>query len=72
MGHGAFTAQFEQARSDPAKLAELGCDFADVAKKLPAELKNLARPDEPEWLNAVLSEAESLLLSRLLGSEVAE
>lgn len=65
-----LTAQFEQARSDPAKLAELGCDFADIAKKLPAELKSLAPLDEPEWLNGVLSEAESLLLNRLLGSEV--
>jgi len=67
---GELTAQFKQARSDPAKLAELGCNFADIAKKLPAELKNLVPPDDSEWLNAVLSEAESLLLNRLMGSEV--
>lgn len=67
-----LTALFEEARTNPARLTELDFDFADVVKKLPAELKTAARPDEPEWLQAVLSEAESLLLNRLLGSAVEE
>ena len=69
---GELTALFEQAQSDPKKLAELDFDLADVMKKLPAELKGIASPDEPEWLQAVLLEAESVLLNRLLGAEVAE
>ncbi|MFW6114286.1 MAG: metallophosphoesterase family protein [bacterium] len=69
---GELTSLFEQARSAPDKLDELEFDFADVVRKLPAELKHIACPSDPEWIQAVLSEAESLLLSRLIGSEVTE
>ena len=69
---GELTSLFEQARTAPATFAELGFNLSDVLKKLPAELKHLTRPDDPEWMNAVLSEAESLLLNRLLGTEVSK
>ena len=69
---GELTSLFEQARSAPARLGELDFDLADVVRKLPAELKHIACPGDPEWMHAVLSEAESLLLTRLLGSEVTE
>ena len=69
---GELTTLFEQTKSDPTKLAALDFDLTDVVKKLPAELKRTARPDDPEWLCSVLDEAESLLLDRLLGSGVEE
>jgi DNA repair exonuclease SbcCD nuclease subunit len=69
---GELAALFERARTDTSQLAELDFDFADVVKKLPAELKTLARPDDPEWLREILAEAEPLLLSRLAGSEGEE
>lgn len=65
-----LTLLFELVRSAPDRLSTLDFDFADVVKKLPAELRDFAKPDQPEWLHAVLAEAESLLLNRLLGSEV--
>lgn len=67
-----LTSLFELARADTSRLAELEFDFADVVKKLPAELKSLARPDDPEWLREILAEAEPLLLSRLVGVEGEE
>ena len=69
---GELAALFERARTDTSQLAKLDFDFADVVKKLPAELKTLARPDDPEWLREILAEAEPLLLSRLAGSEGEE
>jgi DNA repair protein SbcD/Mre11 len=69
---GELASLFEQARTDTSQLAALEFDLADVVKKLPAELKTLARPDDPEWLREILAEAEPLLLSRLAGSEGEE
>jgi exonuclease SbcD len=69
---GELASLFERAREDTSQLAELDFNFADVVKKLPAELKTLARPDDPEWLREILAEAEPLLLSRLAGSEGEE
>jgi DNA repair protein SbcD/Mre11 len=65
---GELASLFDQARTDTSRLVELEFDFSDVVKKLPAELKMLARPDDPEWLREILAEAEPLLLSRLTGS----
>jgi hypothetical protein len=39
---------------------------------LPAELKDLARLDDDDWLSEVLAAAEPLLHSRLMGTEVDE
>jgi exonuclease SbcD len=69
---GEIVALFEQAQADTSRLKELDFDFADVVKKLPAELKTLASPDDPEWLREILAEAKPLLLSRLAGSEAGE
>ncbi len=43
--------------------------MADVIKKLPDELRELAATEDPEWLISVLTEAESWLRARLLESE---
>ncbi len=69
---GELTSLFEQAQTDTSRLSELGFDFSDVVKKLPAELKTLAKPDDPEWLREILTEVRPLLLSRLIGSEGEE
>jgi DNA repair exonuclease SbcCD nuclease subunit len=69
---GELTGLFAEARSDLAKLAEVDFDLSDVVKKLPSELKDAARSEDPEWLQSVLAEAESRLVSQLLESEEAE
>lgn len=69
---GELTSLFELARADTSRLTDLEFDFSDVVKKLPAELKAIARPDDPEWLKEILDEAEPLLVSRLIGSEGEE
>ena len=50
---GELTTLFEQARTNTSRLTELKFDFADVVKKLPADLKVLARPDDTEWLREI-------------------
>ncbi len=57
---------FSQVRSDRTLLDEAGFDLTDVLKKLPSELKDVARAEDPEWIDGVLAEAESLLFGRLL------
>ncbi|MFP6763721.1 MAG: DNA repair exonuclease [Planctomycetaceae bacterium] len=69
---GELASLFKQAQTDTGRLSELDFDFSDIARKLPAELKAIARPDDPEWIRELLAEAEPLLLSRLAGSEVEE
>ena len=64
---GELTALFASVRSNPSRLAELGFDLSDAIRKLPAELKDTARYEDEEWIQSVLGEAESLLLSRLWG-----
>ena len=66
---GELNALFEQVQADTSLLGELNFDLGDVAKKLPAELKELARPDDPEWIREILEEAQPFLLSRLSATE---
>lgn len=58
-----------ELRDDPASLAELSGQLADLRSKLPVELKDrrdgLAL-DDVQYLAGVLEEAESLLVGRLL------
>ena len=63
---------FQQIRDDSSRAGTLGFDLGDVVKKLPAELKDLARLDDDDWLSEVLAAAEPLLHSRLMGTEVDE
>ena len=63
---------FQQIRDDSSRARTLGFDLGDVVKKLPAELKDLARLDDDDWLSEVLAAAEPLLHSRLMGTEVDE
>lgn len=68
---GTLAALVAQLRQDPERLRQL-VDLSDLAAKLPAELnENSESPplDDPEWLSAVLAEAEPLLASRLLGKD---
>ncbi|MEE2639124.1 MAG: DNA repair exonuclease [Planctomycetota bacterium] len=63
---------FEQIRAESGRAKSIGFDLADVVKKLPVELKQLARIDDEEWLSDVLTAAEPLLHSRLTGMENLE
>lgn len=69
---GELAGLFAEARSDLAKLGEVDFDFSDVVKKLPSELKDAARSEDPEWLHSVIAEAESRLVSQLLETEEGE
>jgi hypothetical protein len=69
---GELSALFNDVKSDLAKLSDVKFDLSDVAKKLPGELKDATRFDDPDWLRAVLAEAESRLITRLVESEEAE
>lgn len=54
---------------DSEQLAELGAEFADLATKLPHELRTGDEPCDPssvEFLRRTLGEAQELLLARLL------
>ena len=63
---------FQQIRDDSSRAATLGFELGDVVKKLPAELKELARVGDEDWLSEVLTAAEPRLHSRLTGTEVEE
>jgi DNA repair exonuclease SbcCD nuclease subunit len=65
---GELQAMFLAARSEPTVLDELNFNLADVAKKLPAELRDRLATDDPHWLQSVLAQAESRLLNQLLNS----
>jgi DNA repair exonuclease SbcCD nuclease subunit len=59
----------EQLRADPAALAALGEDLADLKRKLPAELLGSPdgpRPADPDWLLGLLDQVQPLLLDLLL------
>lgn len=64
---GELVALVGELRADPAKLQDLGVDFTDIARKLPAEVQGCLRIDDPAWLRAILDEAEPRLFSQLLG-----
>ncbi|MCC6527752.1 MAG: DNA repair exonuclease [Polyangiaceae bacterium] len=65
---GQLLRALGEARADPARLAELFDDFAELRRKLPAELRERGfRLDAPEHLVEPLGDVEGLLLSRLLG-----
>lgn len=57
----------QELRFSPAKLSELGAEFADLMRKLPPELNEAIRPTDDEWLSRVLDEVESRLMTRLGG-----
>jgi hypothetical protein len=62
----------DQLRSDPAELAQLGEELADLRRKLPAELlsgPDAPKPADPEWLLGLLDQVQPLLLDLLLRPE---
>ena len=69
---GELSALFRDVKSDLSKLPEVNFDLSDVMKKLPGELKDTTQLDDPDWLRAVLTEAESRLITQLMESEEAE
>jgi DNA repair protein SbcD/Mre11 len=63
-----------EMETDAAELAGLAESFADLERKLPAELfeeTETARPTDPERLRVLLDEARDLLLARLLATPEA-
>lgn len=65
---GEIEQLFTEVKTNPELLTELGCDFSKVIQKLPANVRNSAlRLNDPEWLNELLTEAESVLTSHLTG-----
>jgi exonuclease SbcD len=63
-----------EMETDEAELAGLAESFADLERKLPAELfeeTETARPTDPERLRVLLDEARDLLLARLLATPEA-
>ena len=64
---GELLALFGELREDPARLHDLGVDFSDVVRKLPAEAQGCLPSEDPDWLREVLSEAKPRLLNQLLG-----
>ncbi len=65
---GEIHSLFEQVQAKPELLAELDCNFSTVSQKIPTTVKeSTLRQGDSEWLNEILSEAESVLMSRLTG-----
>lgn len=65
---GEIHQVFEEVKANPTLLAELGCDFGKLNQKLPVNIRNSAlRLNDQEWLNELLAEAETVLMSRLTG-----
>ncbi len=65
---GELHALIEELRNDPAALAEMGGELGELARRLPAELRDGpegARLDDPAWLATRLGEVEPLLRTRL-------
>ena len=66
---GEIHQLFAQVKANPEILEELGCEFSKLSQKIPASVKASAlRLDDQEWLNELLTEAESVLMSRLTGT----
>ena len=75
---GQLVAQIESLSDDPSVLAPLAARFADLKKKLPAQLtegeelaegvpreRPLLRIDEADYIASILPEVKELLLARL-------
>lgn len=75
---GQLVAQIERLTDDPSVLAPLAATFADLKRKLPAQLtegeplfegvprdRPLLRIDDPEYIASILPEVKELLLARL-------
>jgi DNA repair exonuclease SbcCD nuclease subunit len=64
-------ALLEELQADPEALKELGNDlFGDLARKMPAELRNgnpAPKPEDSDWLKEILEASRPLLLHRLRG-----
>ncbi|MEX0714235.1 MAG: DNA repair exonuclease [Pirellulales bacterium] len=66
---GELLQYIDEVRADPAALAGLGQELADLARKLPAEMKE--GPDrvplgDPAWLGDAMVHVEAMLVDRLL------
>jgi hypothetical protein len=68
---GGLLRTIRDLEAGAAPLASLAEDFADLKRKLPAELfaeSEMLDPTDPERLRGLLGEVEDLLLARLLAS----
>ena len=71
---GELLGWIAQLRSDPAQLAGLSGELADLLEKLPPELKEGSGTlslDKPEQMGEVLDQVEQMLVHQLLASEGA-
>ncbi|MFP4032629.1 MAG: exonuclease SbcCD subunit D [Desulfococcaceae bacterium] len=69
-------ALLDELKADPDALKELGSDlFGDLARKMPAELRNgnpAPNPEDSDWLKEILDAGRPLLLHRLRGGSGSE
>jgi hypothetical protein len=68
---GSLLRSIRDLETDEGELTELAEGFADLRRKLPAELfedGEALDPLDPEQLRGVLGEVKDLLLARLLGA----
>ncbi len=66
---GELLALMDELSADPAALARLSSELADLDKKLPREFREGSetwRPGDPDRLKELLAEAKSMLMRRLL------
>lgn len=57
----------EQLRSSNDPAGELDLDLSELKRKLPAELAEAVRPDDAQWWQEILQQAEPRLLAALRG-----
>jgi DNA repair exonuclease SbcCD nuclease subunit len=69
---GELVQALRDLKGDDLALAELAPALDDLKRKLPPELRDTVRLDDPAFLRAMLDEVEQLLLPRLIeGAESA-
>ncbi len=66
---GEIASIFNEALSPSSTLPQELFSFAELAGKVSPELKEMVKTHDPEWIESVLREAESQLMSGLLYKE---
>ena len=72
---GGLLRSIRDLEADPARLAKLGEEVADLSSKLPLELRSgedAFEPSDPDYIRESLDDVKALLLERLLNEGPAE
>jgi DNA repair exonuclease SbcCD nuclease subunit len=72
---GELPGVFEKLRADDAIIQSLREELADLARKLPQELKDGPeglRLDDPAWLRGIFAKAEPLLVNKLRSGQASQ